>query len=75
LNLPKLGFGDAPSQHVDFASIFRKVRGDFVADEHTLEMGDFQGTTNAVVIGDRNELHSATPSPFVEGLGFGVALR
>ena len=75
LDLLELAFGDAPSQHVDLASVFRKVSGDFVTDEYTFERGYFQGATNAVVIGDRNELHSTTPSPFVDGFGFGVALR
>src|SRR5688500_14985053 len=74
LNFLELGFGDAPGQHVDLASVFWKVGRNFVADEHTFEMGYFQGASNAVVVGDRNELHSPTPSPFVNRFGFGVAL-
>src|SRR5262245_19754341 len=75
LNLLELRLGDAPSQHVHFASIFGEVGGDFVPDEHAFEMGYLQGAANAVVVGDRNELHSTTPSPFVDHLGFGIALR
>ena len=75
LNLIELSFGDAPSQHMDFASIFREVRRDFVADKHAFEMGYFQGATNAVVIGNRNELHSTPPSAFVNRFGLGIALR
>jgi len=60
---------------MDLASILREVGGNLVPDEHAFEMGYLQGATNAVVICDRNELHSTPPSAFVNRFGFGVALR
>src|SRR5262245_60889801 len=75
LDLLELGFRDAPGQHMDLAAILREVGRDFVADEHALEMSYFQGGTDSVVIGDRNELHSTPPVAFVNSFGFGVALR
>jgi anaerobic ribonucleoside-triphosphate reductase len=58
LNIPVLFFRDP--EHADMALrlIFRKNRGDFAADDHIVSVCNREGTSDAVVICDRYQIHS-----------------
>ena len=58
LDLPVLGFREAPDQDVHFAFVVGKVRRHLLAKNHSGQVRNLQTSGDRVVIGDRHELHA-----------------
>lgn len=70
-----LGFVDILGQHMDFASIFRKIGRNLFADIGVLQVGDFQRPVDGVVIGDGHMGHAAGFGDLIDLQRFGEAFR
>jgi hypothetical protein len=66
LDFAVLGLTDIQSQHMHFATVLWKIRGHFLANERPRKMGDFQGTIDAVVIGDGHMGHAASSGDMIK---------
>ncbi len=75
LQLLVLRLGDAPHEHVDFAAVVRESRADLLADEGVRPVRDLEAAVDAVVIGDRHEIHSALLERIVQRARRRVAVR
>jgi len=65
---------DSPDQEMDLAAVFRKRCRDFLADEGSRLIGDFQAARDPVVIGQRYKVHPSFTQLLVYQLRIRVAV-
>jgi hypothetical protein len=59
-------FVDPQHEEMDLAAILREIGSDLVRDEHPGEVCDLESTVDAVVVGDRHEVHPGGFRPPVD---------
>ena len=75
LDLHMLFLGDTPREKVHFDVILRKESGDFLADEGTRLIGDFQTALDRVVVGEGDKIKSFVPQRPVDCFRLRAARR
>ena len=74
LNLLMLRLGNPPCEQLDAGSVFRKVRGDLLAEKRVRQMRDGQAALDGIVIGERDEIHPLRAKLVVERDGVRAAV-
>ena len=70
-----LRLGEAPDEHVNLAAVVGETRAHLLAEKDARPVGDFEATLDAVVVGQRHEIHAARPQRVVKRVRLGVAVR
>ena len=75
-NLFVLERAEPPDEHVQPAPVLGESRRDLFADDESLEpaLVQLERAVDRVVVGDRDQVHAASPRLVVGVLGLGVAL-
>lgn len=60
---------------MDLAAVFRKVGGNFIADESVRQVDNLQRSLDAIMVGDSDELHATTSGDLVDFPRLRVTLR
>ena len=75
LDLPVLGLSDAPDEQRDLHPVFRKSRGNRLADETSRQVTDLQTSLDRVIVREGDEIHPGSTESYMEFAGIGNAGR
>lgn len=75
LHLAVLHLGNSPDEEMHFAAVVGETRADLLRNEHARSVGDFEAAFDAVVIGERDEIHAALAERVVKSARLGIAVR
>ncbi len=75
LYFPVDGLIDSVNQDMEFAAVFRKISGDFLADKGVRQVGDIQRPIQLIVVGDGDMGQPLLPGQLIKAQGLGKTFR